>query len=148
MPRPGFQLALRLVDIPWKIVLVLLLVLVIGIGISLFEAKHTPFEIVLVLVVEWSVRGQGRERPRGRKRKWHSRQDSHLHLRRSKRRALVIELRKQKFEGGRRRQRSPERWCPTNLSTIFQSAVPPSKMGPMESTCVPPMRFARSAVAV
>ncbi len=75
------------------------------------------------------------------RRNWHSRKDSHPHLRRSKRRALVIELREHskcriknaKCGSKRLKRRNAEGKgrlgpCrPPRLSTIFQSAIPFSK---------------------
>ena len=72
------------------------------------------------------------------RRKWHSRQDSHLHLRRSKRRALVIKLREQKSKRaeseGRGAHAAHRRRA---LSTIFQSDFSPSRVEPTGRFALP-----------
>ena len=70
--------------------------------------------------------------------KWHSRQDSHLHRRRSKRRTLVIELRERKGSRaepeGRGTRVAPSRRV---LSAILPSDFFPSKLEPAGSLALP-----------
>ncbi len=79
--------------------------------------------------------------------KWYSRQDSHLHLRRSKRRALVIQLReRERFQGGRtRRQKSGLRLQRDRLLHCFSvSPLPPCTGSSTAAATEPPAEIGGS----
>jgi hypothetical protein len=79
--------------------------------------------------------------------KWHSRHDSHLHLRRSKRRALVIKLREHEiFREEERKSSSPVRASSATepLNYFSVSLLPPSTDSPIAAAMKPPAEIGGS----